>query len=223
MKYSLILISIAIVGFSLCAVAQVPTGADPVKDAAVEAAKKAAVDTAKETAKEAVDATTAQPADMSQCCPGCRMMMGKAGQKEWCKEMMAKAGISEQMMSFCQAMCNAPMERSDPAMLMGWEKDLKLTDEQKAKLADIAKDARDKALAVLTDDQRKVIESMPADKMTLREMRMEMHKKMMPVCKEMMKEGKMCGGCPMMQGMHGPGGTMQDMGGTMHNMMDKAK
>ncbi|MFA6134222.1 MAG: hypothetical protein WC869_09440 [Phycisphaerae bacterium] len=200
MKYSLILISIAVAGFSLCAVAQVPTGADTAKDA-----------------------TTAQPGDMSQCCPGCRMVMGKAGQSEWCKEMMAKAGISEQMMSFCQAMCNAPMERSDPAMLMGWEKDLKLTDDQKAKLADIAKDARDKALAVLTDDQRKVIESMPADKMTLREMRMEMHKKMMPVCKEMMKEGKKCGGCPMMQGMHGPGGTMQDMGGTMHNMMDKAK
>jgi len=159
---------------------------------AISAAEEKAVTESKAEAKT--------PAKMQmEPCPACAMMTG--GQdKEMMnrhKEMMTKAGISEKQVRRCQAMVNAPLYEDSPAVLLGAVHMLGLTNEQKAKLEEIEKDAHQKAREVLSTDQQKKLEEMSAGQMTLNEMRKEIHKKMMPAMKEMTKEGKVCC-CPMM-------------------------
>jgi hypothetical protein len=162
----------------------------------------------------AMAGATSRPGMMGAC-PICGMMSGQPSAEM--KEMMTKAGVTEQMVMQCRGMMNAPMHMDSPAVLMGMDEGLMLTEEQKAKLMDIDKDARAKALAVLTADQKAKLGMIPEKPMSVREGMMEMHKKMMPVMMEKMKaQGKempMC--CPMMmqtmqpakEGMKAPGMT----------------
>jgi hypothetical protein len=141
------------------------------------------------------DKPMAKEGDMSGmgCCPGCGMMMKGEPPKEMmdmAKDMMKEAGITEEMMMRRKAMMMAPMFADDPAALLGMAKGLALTDDQKAKLMDIQKDARAKALAVLTEDQKKTLGTV-ADKPTcMMDCMKMMHEKMMPVMEKMMKDGK---------------------------------
>jgi hypothetical protein len=140
--------------------------------------------------------TKAHPPE-AMACPVCSMM---AGDKKYHEEMMVKAGITQEMMRLCHGLGNAPLDRDNPAVLLGMVEDLNLTKDQKKQLKEIDKEAREKALKVLTADQVKLVENLPGGPTTLMEMRHEMHKKMM---KEMKKEGKDRGVycCPMMMKM----------------------
>ena len=144
-------------------------------------------------------------------CPACPMMDKKEMTPEMTKmreEMMKEAGITEDAMKMCKATMMAPMYPTSPGTLTGME-DLKLTDNQKAKLVEIQKKAAADALAVLTDEQKAMLPKVPAEPMTTMGQMMEMHKKMMPVMEKRMKEGKpMPACCPMMQNM------MKDKEGT---------
>jgi hypothetical protein len=137
-------------------------------------------------------------------CPACPMMGKMEMTPEMTKmreEMMKEAGVTADMMKTCKAMMMAPMYPTSPGTLMGME-DLKLTDNQKAKLTEIEKKAAADALAVLTDEQKAMLPKTPGEAMTPMGQMMEMHKKMMPVMEKMKKDGKpMPMGCPMMQNM----------------------
>jgi hypothetical protein len=144
------------------------------------------------------------PMMQGDMCPACPMMDKKEMTPEMTKireEMMKEAGITEDAMKMCKAMMMAPMYPTSPGTLTGME-DLKLTDNQKAKLAEIEKKAAADALTVLTDEQKAMLPKTPGEAMTPMGQMMEMHKKMMPVMEKRIKEGKpmpMC--CPMMQKM----------------------
>ena len=146
----------------------------------------------------------AEPMMKAGMCPACPMMDMKDMTPEMtkmCEEMRKEAGITEDMMKTSKAMMMAPMCPTGPGMLMGLA-DLKLTDEQKAKLKEIGKKAAADAMAVLSDEQKAMLPKTPDEPTTMMGQMMETHKKMMPVMEKRMKEGKpmpMC--CPMMQKM----------------------
>jgi hypothetical protein len=126
-------------------------------------------------------------------CPCCRMTMGakepEATMQERMKEMEAKmkeAGVSEETMKMRQAMRHAPLFADSPDMLLGQAKTLGLSDEQKGMLEEILKEARAKALGVLTDDQRAKLGKIPEKPTTMTEMQGEMMKRMEPMMKNMM-------------------------------------
>ena len=146
----------------------------------------------------------AEPMMKGGMCPACPMMGKMEMTPEMMKmreEMMKEAGITEDMMKMCKATMMAPMYPASPGVLMGTA-DLKLTDDQKAKLVVIEKKAAADALAVLTDEQKAMLPRTTDEAMTAMGQMMEMHKKMMPVMEKRMKDGKpMPACCPMMQNM----------------------
>ncbi|MCY2929571.1 MAG: hypothetical protein NTV86_08775 [Planctomycetota bacterium] len=168
-----LLVAAAGILVTVCAMAQdAPKPAEPMKDAM-------------STMKEAP-------------CPACPMMDKKDMTPEMMK-MREEAGITDDMMKLCRAMMTAPMSPTCPGVLMGM-KDLNLSDDQKAKLAEIEKKAAADALAVLTDDQKTMLPKASEGTMTMKGQMMDMHKKMAPVMEKRMKDGKpMPACCPMMQ------------------------
>lgn len=174
---------------------------------------------AQETSKPMEPMKHEMPMMKGSMCPACPMMDKKEMTPEMMKmreEMLKEAGITEDMMKMCKAMMMAPMYPTSPGMLMGME-DLKLTDNQKAKLVEIQKKAAADAMAVLTDEQKAMLPKMSDQAMTMMGQMMEMHKKMMPVMQKRMKDGKpMPMSCPMMQKMMNEkegmmkGGMMKD-------------
>jgi len=172
----------------------------------VLAATAWAISAAEEMAAEKPSVTTEgkmeakEPAKMQmEACPACGMMMGTRDEEMMKRheEMMAKAGVSGKLVHRCQAMMNATLHEDSPAVLLAAADMLNLTDEQKAKLEEMDKEAREKARGVLTTDQHKKLEDLAGGKMTMREGQREIHAKMMPMMREMTREGKCCC-CPMM-------------------------
>ncbi|RPI63327.1 MAG: hypothetical protein EHM48_02675, partial [Planctomycetaceae bacterium] len=82
-------------------------------------------------------------------CPACCNMTADGKMMDACKEIMKDAGITDEMMMQQKCVMTASMCADEPASLLGMAKGLNLTDDQKAKLAEIQKDARAKAAAVL--------------------------------------------------------------------------
>ena len=150
-------------------------------------------------------------------CPMCKMALVKSASGSTtrpqemmarCVGMMRKAGMDPATMKRMQVMMQAPIFMDSPCAVYGQAAALELSDEQKAKLVEIENEARKKALAVLTPEQRKKMGDIPDKPMDM----MQMRAKMMPMMQKMMggKDGK--GGptmmCPMMRGTAG-GGTGQ--------------
>ena len=118
-------------------------------------------------------------------CPCCGMTMSNmkggtdmSGTMNAMQSRMKEAGVSEEAMKAHMAMMNAPLYLDSPEMLLGQADTLGLTDDQKATLAEVAKDSRAKAAAVLTEAQLTQLGQVPEKPMTMMEMRAEMMKKM---------------------------------------------
>ena len=88
-----------------------------------------------------------------------------------------------------------------PSALLGQADVLGLGADQKAKLQAIEKESRDKAMDVLTADQKNKLGKIPDQPMTVMEVHKAMMTKMDPMHQRMMKEGGMGGysKCPMME------------------------
>jgi len=125
------------------------------------------------------------------------------------------------MMQRMQVMMRAPMHLDSPAALYGQAEALGLSEGQKQELMDIENEARTKALAVLTPEQRRKMGDVPDQATAM----MQMCSKMMPMMRGMMGGGgmdtsMMPGGprCPMMGGMGGgrmPAGSAGKSEGSM--------
>lgn len=135
---------------------------------------------------------------------------GSQAMMQRCMDMMQKAGVTPAMMQRCSMMMRTPIFTDSPCAIYGQADILKLSEEQKKKLTEIEKEARKKALAVLTDEQRKKMGDIPDKPMAMARMCQQMCSKMMPMMQKMMsgegKAGPMIM-CPM---MHMTGGKGQE-------------
>ncbi|MHC4461770.1 MAG: YHS domain-containing protein [Planctomycetota bacterium] len=150
---------------------------------------------------------------MMGCCPGCPMGKAQApvgtnasgGPQKMMQRcanlVMEKAGITPAMMQRCQVMMHKPIFMDSPCAIYGQADALKLSEEQKKKLLEIENEARKKALAVLTSEQREKMGEVPDKPMAMAQMCRQMCSKMMPMMQKMMgsqsKDGPMM--CPLMQ------------------------
>ena len=105
--------------------------------------------------------------------------------------MMQGSGVTPQMMQRCLIMMQTPIFTDSPSALLDQEKALELSDDQKKKLTEIETDARLKALALLTPQQRKKLGDLPSQPMAMSQMCQQMASKM----------------CPMMRGGSSPSGS----------------
>jgi len=124
----------------------------------------------------------AQPAAMynAGCCP---MMMGdnQAGPTTMnMMDMMKQMGMEPEMMARMQLLMRTGVFVDSPAALQVQRDKLQLSQEQAGKLTAIEKEARQKALALLTPEQRTKLGDIPDKPLVMMEM-----------CQEMMK---MCAG-----------------------------
>ena len=109
------------------------------------------------------------------------------------------------------AMMRGPVSPDSPSALYGQADNLGLSDEQKAKLMEIETDARQKALAVLTDEQRKKVRDLSSKPMTMMQMCQQMRARMMKPAVEAGDKGRPMMMCPMMERMSG---QTDDKGGS---------
>lgn len=125
----------------------------------------------------------------------------EAQEKGSSKTMIEQMPMSPQMKKRMQAMMNTPIFLDSPCAVYGQRDRLRLTDEQKSQLIKIENEARQKALAVLTPEQKATLGDLPEKPMAMMQMCQNMSSKMMPMMKEMMGEGgmeDMMKFCPMM-------------------------
>ena len=150
-------------------------------------------------------------------CPMCGMALVKGkqgpttrpqGMMGGCMAMMQKAGVAPATMKRMQVMMQTPIFMDSPCAIYGQATALGLSDEQKSKLMEIENQARKKALAVLTPQQRKKMGDIPEKPLAMMQICRQMCARMMPMMQKM-KAGK--GGpmmmCPMMQMMGGQAGA----------------
>ncbi len=120
------------------------------------------------------------------------------------QEMMQKAGIEPEMMQRCQVMMQTPIFIDSPCAIYGQANVLDLSEKQKEQLIDIENEARKKALAVLTDEQKKKMGDIPDKPMAMAQMCQQMCSKMMPMMQKMMSgtgKSRPMMMCPMMKMM----------------------
>lgn len=103
---------------------------------------------------------------------------------------MKEMGMSPEMILRCRMLMQGDFSRSNPSSLLGVKDELKLTDEQVTKLKDLGKETRDKARAVLTEEQLKKIDGLPLEPSS----GIKMHRAMV----SMLKEKGMPEKCPIM-------------------------
>lgn len=150
-------------------------------------------------------------------CPMCGMALVKGtpgpatrpqGMMTGCMAMMQKAGVRPATMKRMQVMMQTPIFMDSPCAIYGQTTALGLSDEQKSKLIEIENQARKKALAVLTAEQRKKMGDIPDKPMAMMQICRQMCARMMPMMQKMMagKGGPMMM-CPMMQMMGGQAGA----------------
>lgn len=115
------------------------------------------------------------------------------------KAMMEK--MPPEIKMRCQMMMGTEVSPSDPAAILALKEQLKLTEAQTSQLEAINKEAQDKAIAVLTADQKTILDTMPKSTQTMK----EMHEQMMGKMQKMMggKMGDQRTSCPMMNMMGG--------------------
>jgi hypothetical protein len=114
----------------------------------------------------------AQPAAMynTGCCP---MMMGdnQAGPNTMnMMDMMQQMGMKPEMMDRMQLLMRTGVFVDSPAALQVQKDKLQLSQEQAGKLNEIEKEARQKALAVLTPEQRTALGAIPDRPLVMIEM-----------------------------------------------------
>ncbi len=76
------------------------------------------------------------------------------------KSMMERMGVPPEMMEQSKTLLRAPLYRESPATLYARADELNLSEEQKTQLMKIAQESRDKALAILTAEQKQKIGDM---------------------------------------------------------------
>ncbi len=96
--------------------------------------------------------------------------------------MMKKMGMRPEMMDRMQILMRAGVFVDSPAALQVQKDKLQLSEVQAGKLREIEKEARQKALALLTPEQRKALGDIPDKPLVM----MEMCQQMMPMCAGMM-------------------------------------
>ena len=158
---------------------------------------------------------TEDPQARPTMCPMCRMMSGKMATSkkggmpmdpqammQQCMGMMQQAGVPAEMMRRCQVMMNTPVFLDSPCAVFGQAEVLGLSAAQKKQLRKIENEAREKAMAVLTAEQRDKMGKVPTTPMAMAQVCQQMCGKMMPMMQKMM---------PMMQkmrsGQNGPAGS----------------
>ena len=108
---------------------------------------------------------------MMMRCPMCSTMMEQGK----CDEMMGDMGMDMPARTCCGAMMSAKMSPAAPCMLMAMKDHLNLTEEQMDKLAAIRKGCMEQAEALLTADQKAMLEKMKSMPPTMMEMHKQMH------------------------------------------------
>ncbi len=108
------------------------------------------------------------------------------------------AQISEKMMQQCGIMMQTKIFLDSPAAILGQTQTLGLSEEQNRKLLEIEKQAREKALAVLTPEQRQKLGDVSAQPVSMASLCQNMCEKMMAGAGKDMPGQTMC---PMMQRM----------------------
>lgn len=115
------------------------------------------------------------------CGTGCgQMMTGGEQMGPNMMDMMKQMGMEPEMMDRMQLLMRTAVFVDSPAALQAQKDKLQISQEQAGKLSEIEKDARQKALAVLTAEQRTRLGEIPEEPLVMMEM-----------CGQMMK---MCGG-----------------------------
>lgn len=143
-----------------------------------------------------------KPRPMSGCCGGGMMRVtpktvggktvgqkeakGPEGMMQLCMSMMQKAGMTPDMMRRCRIMMQTPIAIDSPSVLRGQAEALGLSEDQKKQLAEIEKEARKKALAVLTPEQCKKMGAISDKPMPMMQMCQQMCSKMMSNMHKMM-------------------------------------
>lgn len=141
-----------------------------------------------------------QASQPAGCCAMCMKMM-KGGQTG--PDMMQKMGMKPEMMERMQLLMRTPVFLDAPCPLVAEADKLGLSEDQKKKLGEIENEARQKARAVLTQEQRAKLGSVPDKPVTMMET--------CPMMK-MMGDGPtkgqmMCPMCSMMMGSPPAGKT----------------
>lgn len=111
-------------------------------------------------------------------CPMCGMALVKAGQKVAAQAGGCCGGGTEprasaeapDMMRLRRVVMSAPIFLDSPSVIYGQATYLELSEAQKTKLLKIEREARQKALAVLSDGQRKKLGDVPDTPTTMMEM-----------------------------------------------------
>ena len=121
-----------------------------------------------------------------------------------CMNMMAVSDMPDAMRMRMDVMMRTPIYADSPCAIYGRADRLGLTDEQQAQLAEIENEVRQKALDVLTPEQREALGELPDSPMTMMQMCKRMSARMMPkmpgASGSNQMGGAMMGCCPMMGG-----------------------
>ncbi len=128
-------------------------------------------------------------------------------------DRLHKMGVSEDRIRQLQVLSNAKIRMDSPAIILSQSDALKLTDDQKQTLHQIEVEARQKAMAVLTANQKGKLVGPIGRSVTMQQIHQTVCEKMMQ--HHQMKEGgkgagpMMCAMCPM---MHRQEGSKKDGG-----------
>lgn len=106
-------------------------------------------------------------------------------------QRLKRMGMDSEMILRCKMLMNAEVSRSNPSSLLAAKGDLKLTAEQVQKLKSLIEETRDKARAILTEEQRKQVDALPVLPAT----NIAMHQKIAALMKEKDATPK----CPIME------------------------
>ena len=106
------------------------------------------------------------------------MMMGDNQTGPNMTDMMQQMGMKPEMMARMQLLMRIPVFVDSPAALQVQRDKLQLSEEQASKLSEIDKEARQKALALLTPEQRTALGDIPDKPLVMMEMCQQMMAKM---------------------------------------------
>jgi hypothetical protein len=108
----------------------------------------------------------------------CKMMMGDNRTGSNMTDMMKQMGTKPEMMARMQLLMRTGVFVDSPAALQVQKARLQLSQEQTGKLSEIEREARQKALALLTPEQRTTLGDIPDKPLVMMEMCQPMMAKM---------------------------------------------
>ncbi|MFQ6099321.1 MAG: hypothetical protein ACE5O2_16435 [Armatimonadota bacterium] len=145
-------------------------------------------------ASQPVRAASREP-EAATCEPsGCGAMMGPGPMHGMMK------GLSAETMRRAQAVMKMPVFLDSPAAIVGQADKLGLSDEQTQRLTEIENDARKKALAVLTEEQRDKLGEVRDEPITMMAICEKACPDMMPMMHHMLGSKDGDAACPMARG-----------------------